>query len=396
MNEAVDPSNFLNDLLIKAIESKASDVHIEPESDSLNVRMRVDGLMRLTDTINKFSQDQIISRVKILAQMDITIQRLPQNGHFKFQHNGRVYSIRVSTLPSSFGENVVFRLHNREDALVQIEDMAFDPVQREQINKILANPYGMIILTGPTGSGKTTFLYSLINNLNKPEKNIITLEDPVEYQLANIRQTDVNDASGMTYAIGLRAVLRQDPDIVMIGEIRDSETAQLAIQASLTGTLVLTTFQTFDMPALMNRLVEMGFSHAAIAQCINGVISTRLLRKICQSCQTTPYFPTELEKKIYSEEDLQGSYVKGKGCPSCHNSGYAGRTNIFEIVRLDDEIKSLILDHRSAREMQELLTKKQIRTLRESALDRARKGITTLEEVTRVLGASGEKGKAKN
>lgn len=370
INYSQESGDWFENILISAIEKRASDIHFEPERDELNVRFRIDGILQFSESLNKYSQENIISKIKVLSNMNITEHRLPQDGHFEFGHKDRVHSIRVSTLPGLYGETIVMRILNREDILIKLDNLGFLPEQLDLINKLITSSSGLILVTGPTGSGKTNLLYSILNTLNNPTKNIITLEDPIEYQMQHVRQTQINESMGLSYSKAMRSVVRQDPDIVMLGEIRDVDTSQIAIQASLTGILIFSTFHTFDVPALVTRFLEFGVSNSIIAQAVKGVVSTRLLRTICNFCR----FGTTL------------SVQKGKGCGKCSNTGYLGRTGVFEVVYLDEEIQTGIIEHQPASSIREINKRKKIKSMREVALEKVASGITTIDEVVRVLG----------
>ncbi len=315
--------------------------------------------------------------------MNITDHRYAQDGHFEFKFKNVIYNFRVSSLPTLYGETLVLRILNREDMLMKLDSLGFELDQLDSLKRLIQIRSGMLLITGSTGSGKTNLLYSIINTLNSPEKNIVTLEDPVEYQMTNIRQTQINDTIGFTYDKALRSVVRQDPDVIMLGEIRDSNTAQMAFQASLIGILVLTTFHTFNIPGLITRLAEMKISQTILAQCIRGVITTNLIRKICQSCKEN-YRPSEAENKILGK--TVANLSRGKGCYQCKHSGYLGRTGIYEIVTFDDEIKTSIIDKKPMSTIYQLLKSKKMKTFRDVALSRVLSGLTTLDEVLRVVG----------
>lgn len=386
-----ESNDWLDKIIIGAIEERASDIHFEPERDTFNVRFRVDGLLHVSESLNKYSQENIISKIKVLSSMNITERRLPQDGHFEFNYKGRTYNIRVSTLPGLYGETLVLRILNREDILINLESLGLLPDQLDLINKLIAGSFGLVVVTGPTGSGKTNLLYSIINTLNKPEKKIITLEDPVEYQMSNIRQTQINESTGLSYSRVMRSILRQDPDIVMLGEIRDVDTAQMAVMASLAGVFIFSSFHTFDVPALVTRFQEFDISNSIIAQAVRGVISTRLVRTICSLCKQ-PYEPSEFDKiatyakNIQERLNRQVNFQKGRGCQKCNGKGYLGRTGIFEIVYFDEEIQASIIEHKPASFIREIIKKKSNRSIRDSAAEKIAQGITTVEEVIRVLG----------
>lgn len=375
----------VNEILQKAIENLASDIHLEPERNQFKVRFRIDGILHLFRTIDKLSQESIISQVKVLSNMNITEHRYPQDGHFEFFYNNVLYNFRVSSLPTSFGENIVMRILNREDALLKLQNTGLEEDQLELLEKLLQNTSGFILITGPTSSGKTNLIYSILDSLNNPEKNIITLEDPIEYQMEGVRQTQINEIIGFSFLKALRSVVRQDPDVLMLGEIRDDDTARLAIQASLIGTLVLSTFHTFDVPALVTRFIEMGITNSVIAQSVRAVIATRLVRKICEVCKE-PYNLSLEEKNIFGQEAFK-TYI-GKGCSACKETGYRGRTGIYEITYFDDEIKSCIIEKQPASYFHNFLKKKQTHTMKNSAIHKVKKGVTSLSEVARVLGIS--------
>lgn len=381
----VGEAAIVEGILQQAITTGASDIHIEPERGKLNVRLRIDGILYSLNNLEQFNPEEVISKIKVMAQINIMEKRLPQDGHLEFPYLDKNYNFRVSTTPTIYGEAVVMRMLDREGIAVNLADLGFTPAQMEIVQKIINSPYGIVTITGPTGSGKTTLLYSFLNYLNKPEKNILTLEDPVEYQMANIRQMQVNEAIGWDFAKGMRAVVRQDPDVIMLGEIRDTETASMAFQAALTGRLVFSTFHTFDVPGIIIRLIEMGIPRSVIGHSFTGVISCRLMRKVCQNCQTD-YLPQEEELKFLGVPSGQYPLKKGKGCELCHNSGYAGRLGIFEIIYFDDDIKANIMQERPDVSLHDLLKTKITTTLRQTAVERVLQGATTVEELVRVIG----------
>lgn len=383
--DSLNTAQVLDNLIGMAIENRASDIHFEPTREGFNVRFRIDGILHPISQLNLNTEEQLVSRIKILSQMDIVEHRLPKDGHFEFAYKSQVYSIRVSTMPDIYGESIVFRIHGQEDVILKMEDLGLDADQLELLKDLIRSPNGLILVTGPTGSGKTNLLYSILNYLNSPEKNIVTLEDPVEYQIENIRQTSINSEIGLTFAAAIRSILRQDPDIIMLGEIRDSETAIMAVQASLSGILLLSTFHTFDLPALLNRLVEMGVDRSIVAQSVRGVIAIRLVRKICENCEGEAT-PTEKQLSIMPEEFRAGKFLEGKGCNVCQNLGFVGRTGIFEIIDIDTELRTTIFDSRPSAEVIDLLKKKNVKDLRTAAFEKAAAGITTIDEALRVTG----------
>ena len=391
INQPQDVSSWFENVMHMAIEKRASDVHLEPERDILNVRFRIDGLLQQVEVLGNHLQDNITSMIKVMSNMNITERRLPQDGHFEFNFMNKVHNIRVSVFPSLYGETIVLRILNREDILIGLENLGLLPDQLELVNKLITSSSGMILTTGPTGSGKTNLLYSIIHALNKPDKNIVTLEDPIEYQMTNIRQTQVNESIGLSYVKAMRSVVRQDPDVVMLGEIRDVDTAQMAVLATLTGILIFTTFHTFDVPALITRFLEFGITNSIIAQTIKGVISTRLVRKICDSCKE-PYIIKELDKpdtytrNLIEHRTTPSNFQKGRGCDKCGNTGYLGRTGVFEVVYFDEEIKTCIIEYKLPSYISALIQRKKQRSLRDAAMEKVFQGITTIEEVSRVLG----------
>lgn len=383
MQNALDTA--ASEILEKAIESRASDIHLEPERSQFKVRFRIDGILHLFKTFDKLSQESIVTQIKVLSNMNITEHRYPQDGHFEFFLNNVLYNFRVSSLPTSFGENIVMRILNREDVLLKVQNTGLEQDQLQLLEKLLRNTSGFILITGPTSSGKTNLIYSILDFLNSPEKNIVTLEDPIEYQMEGVRQTQINEGIGFSFIKALRSIVRQDPDVLMLGEIRDDDTARLAIQASLIGTLVLSTFHTFDVPALVTRFLEMGITNSVIAQSVRAVIATRLVRKICEQCKQSSVLSDE-EKKILAGESIQ-TYI-GRGCAACNETGYKGRTGIYEITYFDNETKSYIIEKHPASEFHNFLKKKQSHTMKNSAIYKIKNGITSLSEVNRVLGIS--------
>ncbi len=381
-SSAVD---ILDSLIGAGIENRASDIHFEPGRDGFKVRFRIDGILHEIETLDLDIEKQVVSRIKILSQMDIVEHRMPKDGHFEFIYKNNKYSIRVSTMPEIYGESIVFRIHGLQEVIHKIDELGLEPDQLELLEALIKSPSGMILVTGPTGSGKTNFIYSILSHLSSEEKNIITLEDPIEYQLENIRQTNIDDEVGLTFATAMRSVLRQDPDVLMLGEIRDGETALLAIQASLSGILLFTTFHTFDLPALVNRLVEMNIDRSIVAQSIRGMVAVRLVRKICDSCKQ-PIAPSENQRKLIPKELNIDTFYHGIGCDTCQHLGYIGRVGIFEIIDVDDEIRASIFDAESSATILEMLKRKNIKNLRTAAFNKVKSGLTTIDEALRVVG----------
>lgn len=378
-------NNSVSDIFARAIDQKASDIHIEPQRDIINIRFRVNGLLYIVRRLPKAAHESVISRIKILSKLDITVRHLPQDGHFEFSHNNKIYNIRVSTFPTIYGEVVVMRILTREDLLIDVNRLGFDKTQLSTVLNLISQPFGIMLITGPSGSGKTTFLYSILNYLNKTTFNIITVEDPIELQMEGMRQTQVNNNFEFNFAKAMKAILRQDPDIIMIGEIRDNETAQIAMQAALTGKLVFSTFHTLNFFGVIARLIEMEVPRSVIANAIVGITSARLVRTICNNCKV-PYTLSDEEKRLFTQYQFPTQLFIGRGCEQCFKSGYSSRTGIFEVIPFDDEIKSLIIEKGSFNQFTQILKNKKVKSLRESAIDKIISGETTMAEVIRVTG----------
>lgn len=372
---------FVNTLLEQSIAKRASDIHIEPEENDLLIRIRIDGLLQKEGRFSLNLHPLITSRIKLLAGMDISEKRKPQDGQMEFKDGSRRIDIRVSSFPSIYGENLVLRLLNKSSGPLKLPDLGMDEQLIQTFQNLIHQPHGIILVTGPTGSGKTTTLYAILNELNTPEKNIITLEDPVEYRLPGIRQCQINVRAGITFASGLRALLRQDPDIIMVGEIRDFETAEIAFHAALTGHLVLATLHTNDAPSGLTRMIDMKVEPFLIASSVIAILAQRLVRKICDRC-AEPYLP---EPEILKRLNLENSnFLRGKGCPACGKKGYRGRLGIFELLTLTPEIRRRVMENRSSEEIAAVAIHQGMKTLRQDGIAKALKGITTPEEVLRV------------
>jgi type IV pilus assembly protein PilB len=383
------PASKLFDLvLIQAIKDRASDIHIEPDGKALRIRLRIDGFLYEFLTLPKQVHPSLTSRIKVLAEMDIAETRLPQDGNFNVRMDSRSFEIRVSTFPTIYGENVVLRILDQTSPLMKLEDLGFTEDMLRRYKQLIRRPNGIILVTGPTGSGKTTTLYASLNMINSLEKNIITIEDPVEYRLPLIRQTQVNLKAGITFAKGLRSILRQDPDVVMVGEIRDLETAEIAVQAALTGHLVLSTLHTNDAPEAITRLKDIGVEPYLLSSSVIGVLAQRLIRAICPQCKTTFNADQNLLKELNKDfPEMKGpvTLYKGKGCKNCKQSGYHGRTGIFELLIVDEKIKQLISEKATAQNIRDTARETMgMLSLREDGIIKVLKGITTLEEVDRV------------
>ena len=375
--------------LLQAIKQRASDIHVEPGEAGLRVRFRVDGVLYDRATLRREVQDGVISRIKVMAKMDIAERRLPQDGGVTVRVGDRRIDLRIATLPSQHGERVVMRLLDKTTGLLSLDRLGFAAADLQRVNRILELLHGIILVTGPTGSGKTTSLYAMLSSLNSNELNILTLEDPIEYQLPGVTQTQVNAKKGLTFAKGLRSIVRQDPDIIMVGEIRDLETATIAIQSSLTGHLVFSTLHTNDAPSSITRLLDLGVEPYLVASSLNAVLAQRLARTVCPRCkEMVPLDDRAARIRGWSEEDLAflkqlgcDRTAQGKGCDACFGSGFFGRTAIFELLVLTDEIRDLVVRRSSAGDLKKAAIAKGFLTLRKDGLRRVAAGLTTLDEV---------------
>jgi len=370
---------LLNSILFQAVKERASDIHIEPYERELEVRFRVDGILYPMLTPPKVIQEALISRVKIMAGLNIAEKRLPQDGRIRVIVAGRDVDIRVSIVPTFFGERVVLRLLDKNKGLLTLEDMGLAPRDVSAMHRLLSRTSGIILVTGPTGSGKSTTLYAALNHLNSPDKNIITIEDPIEYQLKGVGQIQVNPKIDLTFAAGLRSILRQDPDIVMVGEIRDAETAEIAMQASLTGHLVLSTLHTNDSATAVTRLIDMGIEPFMVASSLSAVLAQRLVRRLCPHCKEK-YVPD----REYPGIILPPQLYRSVGCDACFNLGTLGRTGLYELLLVDSELCSMIIRQTPAGVIKEYAVAKGMRTLRDDGVAKAAAGLTSLEEVLRV------------
>ena len=370
---------LLNSILFQAVKERASDIHIEPFERELEVRFRIDGLLYKMLSPPKVIQEALTSRVKIMSGLNIAEKRLPQDGRIRVKVAGRDVDIRVSLIPTFFGERVVLRLLDKQRGILNLREIGLSAANDAFMERILARTSGIVLVTGPTGSGKTTTLYAALSQINSPEKNIITVEDPIEYQLKGVGQIQVNPKIDLTFANGLRSILRQDPDIVMIGEIRDAETAEIAMQASLTGHLVLSTLHTNDAATAVTRLIDMGIEPFMVASSLSAVLAQRLVRVICPHCKES-YTPD----RAYAGVELPELLYRGRGCEKCFNLGSIGRIGIYELLPIDAELCSMIIRREPAGAIKEYAISKGMRTLREDGMDKARRGITTIEEVLRV------------
>ncbi|MBE6407537.1 MAG: type II secretion system protein GspE [Lentisphaerae bacterium] len=370
-------------LITEAYKMKASDIHLEPLERRFRVRYRIDGVLREMESPPKYLQSNIISRIKIMSRMDLSEKRIPQDGRIQVMVQGVSIDLRVSDIPTTHGESIVMRILDKSSIQLDIPQLGFYTDDQEKIDKIIGLPDGIFLVTGPTGSGKTTSLYAFLNTINTPNRKIITVEDPVEYQLAGINQVQVNPAVQMTFANALRAMLRQAPNIIMVGEIRDLETAEIAINASLTGHLVFSTLHTNDAPSAVTRLIDMGVKPFLVASSVRAIMAQRLVRRVCKKC-AQPYTPTADEIRLLGlDEDFikNSTFMKGRGCSACGHTGYKGRMGIYEIFILQEEIQNLIYGKAASNVIRDAARKSGMRTLREDGLRKAAAGTTTLAEV---------------
>jgi general secretion pathway protein E len=378
---------LVNNLFQEAVELRASDIHIEPFEHILKVRLRVDGVLRNVDAPPVRSTAAVISRIKIMAKLNIAERRLPQDGRIKLQVHGKELDLRVSTVPTMYGESVVIRLLSKESIVFDFRSLGFDGDALQRFLNVLALPHGIILITGPTGSGKSTTLYTALHKINTPERKIITVEDPVEYQLEGINQIQAKPQIGLTFAHALRSIVRQDPDVIMIGEMRDLETARIAVQSALTGHLVLSTLHTNDAAGAVTRLLDMGLEDYLIASTVNGILGQRLVRHLCRHCrEARPALPEVVEqlglRRFVPEGDV--TLYHPVGCEQCGGSGYRGRLAITEFLVMSDAIRSLVMAHAQARHIEEAALKEGMHTMLDDGLAKALAGSTTIEEVMRV------------
>ena len=376
---------FVNSLITQGYKERASDIHIEPFENKLMIRYRVDGILYNVLNPPFKAHAGIVSRIKIMSQLNIAEKRLPQDGRLRVRIAGQDIDVRVSTLPTAFGERLVLRLLDKASSVLTLEEIGLKENQLNRVVNMINKSHGVFLVTGPTGSGKTTTLYSVLTRLDRLEKNIITVEDPIEYQLSGVGQLQVNSKIDLTFANGLRSILRQDPDIVMVGEIRDQETAEIVIQSALTGHMVFSTLHTNDAAGALTRLVEMGVEPFLAASSIVGVMAQRLVRKICPHCREEVIPPPELLEEL-KDEGLPANpvFYSGRGCDHCMQIGYWGRTGIYELMEMDDDVRDLLLKNKDAASIRKLAKRKGMQPLRSAGLAKALQGETTLEEVLRV------------
>ncbi len=377
---------LVNYIINKAVTDRASDIHIEPQERDLRVRYRIDGVLHEMMRSPKSTQAAIISRFKIMADMDIAETRKPQDGHTALTIGGHKMDFRVSTLPTVYGERVVLRILRKDNILLRLEDLGFLPSSLERFESSFRKPYGAILVTGPTGSGKSTTLYAAVNVLNEPSRHIITVEDPVEYRLPGVNQVQTNTKAGLTFARALRSFLRCSPDVILVGEIRDQETAKIAIESALTGHLVLSTLHTNDAPGAITRLVEMGVEPFLVASAVDCVLAQRLARRLCPDCKE-PYTPIKqaLLDAGYREDDLPETLYRPVGCKKCGGTGYRGRMGVHEVMLVSEEISDLTVREATAEEIKKVAIEQGMLTLKQDGLEKVRMGLTSLEEIARVI-----------
>ncbi len=379
---------FVNQVIWEAYKDRATDIHLEPQEDELRIRYRIDGILHQTPMPPQLKRFQaaIISRIKVMSGMNISEKRLPQDGRINVRIKGEEIDIRVSTVPTVYGESVSLRLLSRGKIFLSLDKLGFAPVDEAAIREIIVKPHGILLVTGPTGSGKSTSLYAMLSTINSIQKRIITIEEPVEYELKGINQIAVRPEIGLTFAMGLRHILRQDPNVIMVGEIRDLETAEIAIRAALTGHLVFSTLHTNDAPSAFTRLIDMGIEPFLVASSVEGIMAQRLVRTICPVCKTEQRVERSYLKKIGFPEELIDStrFMRGAGCESCRQLGYQGRLAIYELLVLNEALRPLVLSRAASSTIAQRAIEQGMRTLRDDGWNKVRQGITTIEEVLRV------------
>ncbi len=379
---------LVNQVVAQAVELHASDVHLAPDGKEVRVRFRVDGVLQEITTVPRRMAAGVISRIKIMAELDIAEKRLPQDGRVGLTVDGRHVDLRVVTLPSVHGESIVMRILDKDSVVMKLEKLGLEDADGERFDEAIHQAHGAVLVTGPTGSGKSTTLYAALQALNTPEKNIITVEDPVEYQVEGITQVQVSAKAGLTFATGLRAMVRADPDVIMVGEIRDRETAQIAIESALTGHLVLSTLHTNDAPSAITRLVEMGIEPFLVASALDCVLAQRLVRTLCSHCKQRTIIPAEVLRKSGYKALVDLEAYEPVGCRRCGGSGYRGRAGIYEVMAVSSEIRRLALERRPAEDVREVAVREGMRRLRDDGLEKVRRGTTSIAEVARVLGTN--------
>jgi type IV pilus assembly protein PilB len=379
---------LVNQIVAQAVELGASDVHMAPDGHEVRVRVRVDGILQDITTVPRRMAAGVVSRVKIMAELDISERRLPQDGRVSLTVDSRHIDLRVVTLPSVHGESIVMRILDKDSVVMKLEKLGMADAERDRFERAFHETHGAVLVTGPTGSGKSTTLYAALLALNTPEKNIITVEDPVEYQIAGLTQVQVSSKAGLTFATGLRAMVRADPDIIMVGEIRDRETAQIAVESALTGHLVLSTLHTNDAPSAISRLTEMGIEPFLVASALDCVLAQRLARMFCSNCKQRTIVPAEVLRDNGYKALVDLEAYEPNGCRRCAGTGYRGRLGIYEVMTLSSEIRNLTLERRSADEIREVAVREGMRRLRDDGLEKVRQGLTSIAEIARVIGSS--------
>ncbi len=380
VNEMSSPSSLVQSLFERAVEGGVSDLHFEPTSTGIQVRFRLDGALKPVCEVPLAIKAEVLSRLKVMANLDIAEKRRPQDGRIRFAHAGRPIDVRVSTLPSEHGEKIVLRILDQASFDLDLERIGIEAPELELFQQVFSMPWGMILITGPTGAGKSTTLYSVLKKIRSPSVNITTVEDPVEYRLEGITQTAVKSEIGLTFAAALRSILRQDPNVIMLGEVRDLETAEIAIRAALTGHLVLSTLHTNDAPSSVARLLDMGVEPFLIASATNLIVAQRLVRKVCLHC-SKPDPQSAFLLKSLGAQGKAGNWLRGTGCSHCGNTGFKGRVGIFEFMKISEEIREMIVDRADANKIREVAIGQGMITLREEGLRKAARGITSLSEV---------------
>jgi type IV pilus assembly protein PilB len=380
---------LVNQIVAQAVELHASDVHLAPDGKEVRVRFRVDGVLQEITTVPRRMAAGVVSRVKIMSELDISERRLPQDGRVGLTVDGRHVDLRVVTLPSVHGESIVMRILDKDSVVMKLEKLGIDEVERERFEEAFHQAHGAVLVTGPTGSGKSTTLYAALQALNTPEKNIITVEDPVEYQVEGITQVQVSAKAGLTFSTGLRAMVRADPDVIMVGEIRDRETAQIAIESALTGHLVLSTLHTNDAPSAITRLIEMGIEPFLVASALDCVLAQRLVRTLCSHCKRRTIIPADVLRRNGYKALVDLEAYEPVGCRRCGGSGYRGRAGIYEVMSVTSEVRRLALERRPSEEIRDVAVKEGMRRLRDDGLEKVRRGRTSIAEVARVLGSTG-------
>ncbi|OGF98026.1 MAG: type II secretion system protein GspE [Candidatus Glassbacteria bacterium RBG_16_58_8] len=377
---------LVNLIIMEALKKRASDIHLEAMEDQLRVRYRIDGILQDVSSPAKRFQAAIISRIKIIAELNIAERRLAQDGRFRMKIKDKDIDFRVSIVPTLHGESVVIRILDKSSILMSLEELGFSSEMFRAVNRLITRPHGIILVTGPTGSGKTTTLYAVLEKINSPEKKIITLEDPVEYHLPGTNQIPIKPKIGFTFATGLRSIIRQDPDIIMIGEMRDLETAEIAIHSSLTGHLVFSTIHTNDAPGGLTRMIDMGVEAYLVSSAVEGILAQRLIRRICPACKEEVQPDWRMLEELGLTIDSHGSpsLYRGHGCNECNYTGYRGRVGIFELLIMNDELQHLILENTPLSDLKDAAVKGGMTTLRHDGWEKTRSGETTLEEILRV------------